>query len=71
MPRDEKYDGDQAEDEQHRPNTGKLEVFSGILVLPRLEASDPTQGRNNERPTEYFSVRAVPVDIVAVEEHVK
>ena len=61
VPRDEKHDGDQAEDEQDRPNTGKLEVFSRMLVLPRLEASDPTQGGNDERPVGCFSGRAVPM----------
>ena len=50
VPRDEEHDGDQTEDVQSRPNTGKLEVFSRMLVLPRLEASDPTQGGNDDRP---------------------
>ena len=42
-----------------------------MLVLPRLEASDPTQGGNDDRPVGCFSGRAVPVEIVVVGEHVK
>ena len=71
VPRNEKHDGDQAEDEQDRPNTGKLEVFSRMLEIPRLEASDPTQGGNEDRPAECFSGRAVPVEIVAAGDPVK
>ena len=71
VPRNEKHDDDQAEDEQDRPNTGKLEVFSRMLEIPRLEASDPTQGGNDDRSAECFSGRAVPVEIVAAGDPVK
>ena len=71
VPRNEKHGVDQAEEEQDRPNTGNLEVFSRMLEIPRLEASDPTQGGNDDRPAECFSGRAVPVEVVAVGDPVK
>ena len=54
MPQNENHDGDQAEDEQHRSNTGRLDVFSRMLAIPRLESFDPTQGGNDGRPVEFF-----------------
>lgn len=50
VPRDDRHRGDETEDVDRRPDRGKLEVLSLVVLVPTLEALDEPQRGNEDGP---------------------